>query len=248
MEFRNALLAYLRIPQLRAVFAVVLSLIVAVRYRDASAEDTSRLFVFASTDTRAYTFEQELRSEMPGVDVRVFSRLREFEQAVSKDKPDAVLARPVFLESIGKIVELRGQRDGYTEEPFVLLSIGLPLKPTDLEGKTLGVVSIVGRQAMNRFVSSVLGVPPPHLKHVNSERDLLALLRFGEAQVVLLSQWSAGKLIKTSQADLRTTVLTVGVGLPSVSFASPSAKAKLVGKFRTLSTATNRRLGVDRWE
>jgi hypothetical protein len=248
MEFRNALQRGLRIPQLRAAFAIILSILVAVRFRDASAEDTSLLFVFANTDTRAYIFEQELRSEMPGVEVRVFSRLREFEQAVAKDRPDAILARPVFLESIGKKAELRGQRGGYTEEPFVLLSIGASVKPTDLGGKTLGVVSFVGRQAMNNFVSSVLGVPPPRLKHVNAERDLLALLRFGEAQVVLLSQWSASNLIKTSQADLRTTVLAVGVGLPSVSFATASAKAKLVGKFRILSTATNRRLGVDRWE
>ena len=180
----------------QAANALLVALTLIMPWQSAEAGAIPQLYVFATTDMRAYAFEQELAAQLTGVEVRVFSRIREFELALKQQSPDAILARPVVLESFGKKVDLRGYRNGRVVEPFVLLSIGTSTSPNELAGSSLGVVSFVDRQAMSAFVTSVLGVPAPHLKYVNAERDLLALLQFGEVRAVVLSQWAADSLRK----------------------------------------------------
>src|SRR5689334_20781587 len=72
-----------------------------------SASGVPRLFVFANADMRAHTLEKDLEDLLPGVDVTVFSRIREFEVAM-QERPEGALARRVVLESLGLQPALQG--------------------------------------------------------------------------------------------------------------------------------------------
>lgn len=205
-----------------------------------------RLHVFANTDVRAQAFEKEMEGHMPGVDVTVFGRIRGFQRAAS-DRPEAVLALKPVLESLGLEVDLQGHRDGKPTEQYVLLSNAKSVSPSDLGGdRKLGVVDIMGRRRMPAFVSSVLSVETPRLAYVTHERDLLSLLRFGAATAVLTSKRWADLLKGTSQMDLRTTPLATEVGLPAISYSSPSASNAIEPALKS-SSSINGKLGVNQW-
>jgi hypothetical protein len=216
--------------------------------RIGSANKPVRLFVFVTTDIRAHALAQEMTAALPGIEVRVFGRPRELQAAVEQEAPEAVLARPVVLETLGLKPMLRGSRRGSSQERYVLLSVGRPLKPSDLGSQALGAVDLVGRNEMKAFVSRVLGGPAPKLKLVTTENDLLPLLQFGEVAAVLVSEQWVGVLQKKSNLDLKTTVLANTVELPALWYAADSVRASVEPKVRTWKSDLNSKLGVDEWK
>lgn len=205
-----------------------------------------RLYVFASADMRAHTFEKDLESELPGVDVTVFSRIREFEQALL-DRPDGALARSPVLQSYGLKADLQGLVGSSATERFVLMSTNTPITINDLQGKMLGAVDILGRKKMDEFVTKILGIPAPKLKHVTHERDLLALLQFDTVAAVLISESWAKLLQSKSEMQLKITPLINEVGLVGISFSSPQARSALEPKVKAASLKFNQTLGVTQW-
>jgi hypothetical protein len=236
----------LRAPLTRrnAVFGLAFAL--AAISTGLGASVTPRLYVFANADMRAQAFEKQLEAQLPGVDVTVFSRIHEFETALG-DRPEGALAQRPVLEALGLRPELQGHAGDRATERYVLMSANAPVSPADLQGKTLGVVDILGRKKMDGFVSSLFGLPSPKLKYVTHERDLLPLLQFNAAAAVVLSESWARRLREKSEMNLRTTPLTSEVGLPAVVFASTQGKSALEGKIRSAGKAFNDSLGVTQW-
>jgi hypothetical protein len=216
--------------------------------RSTRANKPVRLFVFVTTDVRPHALAQEMTAASPGIQVRVFGRPRELQAAVKQEAPDAVLARPVVLETLGFKPRLRGHRKGSPHERYVLLSVGRSMKPSDLGDQALGAVDLVGRNEMRDFVSQVLGLPAPKLKLVTTEHDLLPLLQFREAVAVLVSEQWVSVLQKKSNLDLRTTVLANSVELPAFWYAGDPARAGVEPKIRTWKSELNSKLGVDEWK
>jgi len=205
-----------------------------------------RLFVFANADMRAHTLEKDLETLLPGVDVTVFSRIREFEVAM-QERPEGALARRVVLESLGLRPELQGNDGGKSTERFVLVAANRQATVAELQGKTLGAVDILGRKNMDDFVSNVLGASTPKLKYVTHERDLLALLQFEAAAAVLTSEKWAELFRSKSEMKLMTTALPNEVPLVAVAFSSPSARAALEGKLGAAAPRLKDKLGVTQW-
>jgi len=210
------------------------------------ASGAPRLYVFATADMRAQAFEKQLEGQLPGVDVTVFSRIHEFETALA-ERPDGALAQRPVLEALGLRVELQGHAGDRATERYVLMSPNVPVLPSELAGKTLGVVDILGRKRMEGFVSGVLGTPSPRLKYVTHERDLLPLLQFNAAAAVVLSETWAKRLREKSEMNLRATPLGGEVGLPAVVFGSAQGRAALEGKIRSAGKPFNDALGVTQW-
>jgi hypothetical protein len=216
--------------------------------RIGAAENSIRLFVYATTDIRAHALQQEMAASLPGIQVRVFGRVRELQAAVQQEAPDAVLARPVVLDTLRLQPKLRGLRRGSPREPYMLLSVGRTFKPSELGPHALGAVDLVGRNEMKSFVSQVLGVPAPKLKLVTTEHDLLPLLQFGEATAVLTSEQWVSVLKRKSNLDLRTTALANGVELPALWCISDSVRAAVEPKVKAWKPSLNSKLGVDEWK
>ncbi len=216
--------------------------------RSGSAHEPIRLFVFVTTDVRPRALEQELAAVLPGIQVRVFGRARELEAAVKQDRPEALLARPVVLDTLRLVPTLRGARHGTSWEPYVLVSVGRALKPSDLGNQDLGAVDLIGRDAMKSFVSRVLGAPAPKLKLVTTEHDLLPLLHFGEVVAVLMPERWVELLRRKSNLDLRTTPLPNSVELPALSCSSDWVRSVLEPRVRAWKSGMNARFGVDEWK
>ena len=240
----------LRIHRNRLLVVLLLCavLLAVAMPRIGAADQSIRLFVYATTDIRAHALQQEIAATLPGIEVRVFGRVRELQAAVKQEAPDAVLARPVVLDTLGLKPKLRGFRRGSTREPYMLLSVGRTLKPSELGANALGAVDLVGRNEMKSFVSQVLGVPAPKLKLVTTEHDLLPLLQFGEAAAVLTSEQWVSVLKRKSNLDLRTTGLANGVELPALWYASDSVRGAVEPKVKAWKPTLNSKLGVDEWK
>jgi len=204
------------------------------------------LYVFATADMRAQAFEKHLEAQLPGVDVTVFSRIHEFETALA-DHPEAAIAQRPVLEALGLRPELQGLAGDRATERYVLMAANTPVQASELSGKTLGVVDVLGRKRMDGFVSGILGTPAPKLKYVTHERDLLPLLQFNAAAAVVLSESWARRVREKSEMNLRTSPLTNEVGLPAVVYGSPQGKSALDGKIRSAGRAFNESLGVTQW-
>jgi hypothetical protein len=233
------------LPLLAVVLVVLLGFALP---RNGEAQSSVQVYVFASTDIRPHALQQELASALPGVQVRVFGRVRELQAAVQSNAPQAVLARPVVLEALGLQPVLRGSRRGNTGEPYVLLGVGRAPKPTELGNQPLGAVDLVGRHEMKAFVSRVLGVPAPKLKLVTTEHDLLPLLQFGEAATVLTPERWVSVLKQKSNLDLKATLLANTVGLPALWYSSASVRSTLEPKVKGWGQGLNARFGVDEWK
>ncbi len=205
-----------------------------------------RLYVFVNADMRAHALEKQLETQLPGVDVTVFGRIRGLQRALN-DHPEGVLARTPVLESLGLRAELQGRKGGRDKERYVLVSNHAPITPRQLRGKTLGVVDILGRKKMDSFISKILEVPAPRLKHVTHERDLLALLQFDAAAAVMTSEVWAQRFRRKSEMNLRVTPLRNEVGLPAVAFGSAHGRGVLEGKIKNAGSRFNQALGVTQW-
>ena len=195
---------------------------------------------------RAHAFEKELESHLPGVDVTVFSRVREFEDAL-KDRPEGVVSLRPVLEGLGLRPELQGYAGGKATERYVLIASDRAVSVAELSGKTLGAVDVLGRRNMDRFIAQLLGGVSPKLKHVTHERDLLPLLQFNAVAAVVTSETWADLLRQKTKMSLKTTVLQNEVGLCAVAFASPQAKSSLEPKIKAAGGKFNQALGVSQW-
>lgn len=211
-----------------------------------SAASTPRLYIFVSADMRANAFEKQLEAELPGVDITVFSRIREFTVALG-DQPEAVLAQRAVLEAHGLNIDLQGYNGSRATETYVLISAQAPIRPDELQGKTLGAVDILGRKNMESFVGQVLGSAAPKLKYVTHERDLLPLLQFDAAAAALTSETWARRLRTKSQMDLKTFPLSQEVGLPAVTFTTNQGRSALEAKLKSARASFNQALGVTQW-
>ena len=100
---------------------------------------------------------------------------------------------------------------------------------------------------MPGFVRDVLGRPSPNLKQVTHERDLLALLQFNVADVVLISEVWANRFRKRSEMDLEMVPVPNEVGLPAVAFGSSRGRSALSSKIKAAGANFNASLGVTQW-
>jgi hypothetical protein len=205
------------------------------------------LFVYLHTAAKSIVVEDALKERLPGLEVTVFSRFTDLEDALNKRHPDAVLGQQPLLASMKIPVALQGLRDNSEREPYVLLSANADLAG-DLSGHTIGVVDLMGRTGTQEFVGRLLKTPDLKFKRVTKMEDLLPLLQFFAAEAILVPAAAVEGLKARSRLPLRVRPLPDAlVGLPALGLVNPAAGRRLVGQLQGLDAATNRILGVDRW-
>lgn len=215
----------------------------------ANAEDAT-LYVFVQTGIRPNKLEKLLNSSMTGVKTTVFGRVRDFQKNLRKSPPDAVLALRPVLEQNALTVTLQGTSGGADAELYVLMSVDEQITPQQLADKVVGTVDLLGRKKMGKFVSVLFntGGAKLKLKRVTKVGDLLPLLQFKAADVVLIPESKVDSVMKSSQLNLRKTkVEGARVGLPAVAILNPAAKAQIVAAVQGLSGSINTKIGVQKW-
>lgn len=206
-----------------------------------------RLYVFLHTNAKSTALEEILRARLPALEVTVFGRYSDLDEAFRRRPPDAVLARPMLLNARSIRPVLQGVRGDSDREPYVLVSNRNPVEGS-LAGRAIGVVDLLGRVSTEGYFAKVLGTSEVNLKRVIKRGDLLPLLQFGMADAALVPAVAVKHLKDQTTMDLRTRVLNdIQVGLPAVGIIADTTRDAIIRQFELLDSETNRLLEVGRW-
>lgn len=211
----------------------------------AARADGSTLYVYLPLDVSPRALEKSLGTSLPGVTVTVFGRYKDFEKAAEHDHPDAVMSLRPVLEARKLKPALQATANGKPSETYVAMTVG---DATALTGKSIGAVDLMGRKDTTAFFARLLSLAEPKLTWVTKTEDLLPLLQFQTADIVLLPQRSVAALKSKSNLDLKTTGLpSIEVGLPAVAATGPGGAA-IVDGVRKLPKDINLMIGVNQWQ
>jgi hypothetical protein len=219
-----------------------------VQVGSAAADDARpNLYVYLHTDAKSASLESGLKDKLRGLNVTVFGRFRDFEEAMASNRPDALLGSRALVGSQNLAPALQGLRGQHDWEPWSLVSVGTPLAGS-LSGKVIGVVDLLGRRGTQDFVADLLKTPDIKLKRVTKLEDLLPLLQFAAADAVLIPSSEVKAVTEHSQLSLQIRELPEGkVGLAAVGVLTAKFRDLVVKQIQALDPETNKVLGVDRW-
>ncbi|HXI58723.1 MAG TPA: hypothetical protein VNO55_21800, partial [Polyangia bacterium] len=199
------------------------------------------------TESKFAELERVLKGKLPALNVTVFGRFRDFEEAMAARPPDAVMGIGALLVSQSVPPALQGLRGTLDWETYSLLSVGDAVEGS-LSGKAIGAVDLLGRAATQGFVANLVGAADIKVKRVTKMEDLLPLLQLGATDGVVAPTAAVRDMTERSRLPLHVHELSaVRVRLPSVGVNNPAARELIVSQFRALDGATNRMLGVDAW-
>jgi hypothetical protein len=211
------------------------------------AADRPNLYVFLQTDVKATVFEKTMQARLPALNVRVFGRFRDFDEALTHDSPQALLTLLPLLEARNLEPTIRGLSAGQDTEDYVLVSVGAPLDGS-LSNRLIGVVDLLGRKDTQAFVAALLKTNDVRTKLVTKLEDLLSLLQFGASDAILVPIGAVKSISERSKLSLVVRPLPdARVGRPAVSVLSPAARSIVVEQIKALDAATNQMIGVDQW-
>ncbi len=213
----------------------------------ASAADPS-LYVFLPTSIKARSLQTALQTGLPGVEVTVFGRARDFQKTLAETPPDAVLSLSPVLKAERLPVHVQGKRDGSATEAYLVVG---PEKYTtaELNQKVVGTIDLMGRGRTEEYVDGLLSIEDASLKRVTEVNDLLALLQFEAADVIFLPESSVAGLLDSSEMELEVTrVESARVGLPAISFITGGVRADLEPRITGVSGDILAKIGISEWE
>jgi hypothetical protein len=210
--------------------------------RTASASELV-LCVFLHTQMNAHSLENLMKSALPGVVVRVFSRAKDFESGL-RQNPDAVLSLLPVLQANGHKADVQGLRAGSPTERYVLLSAS---SVTANSVRAVGAVDLLGRSRMPAFVAKLLNGNAPRVTPVTKLVDLLPLLQFGSVDAVILPERNVPRLKSGTRLKLQVAELPNPlVGLPALAILTPGGRS-LRDALLKAGDAVRTEIGVDTW-
>ncbi len=201
-----------------------------------------KLLVYLHLAMKQRALQSSLGSALGSVDVTAVGRIADFDRALSTGQ-DAVLSLPVVLGARGMDAKLQGQRQGSSDEPYVLVSADRI--PNPATASSVGALDLLGRSGTVQFVHGLLGASP-RVERVTKVEDLLPLLQMQRAECICLPARLFSEIKGVSRMNLLSTELKKKVGLPAVSTVGPNGGAVLTA-LKGLSTNAARVLGVDGW-
>jgi hypothetical protein len=233
----------------RAGLAVLLAL-GCLGSSDPSGPPAPKLLVYLQTPVTASSLQKSLSKELPGVDVLVLSRFKDFERAMTDDRPDAVIALRPVLDEQNLEPGLVGVRDDREAERYVVMTLEERGATDQLGDKTLGAVDLLGRKRMSSFVGKLLRTPtPPKINPVIKEEDLLPLLQFKAADAILVPERIATEFRKTSELKLRIAEGPwLEVGLPCATFLTDAGRVHIRRSMQGMTAEARKQLGVEAWK
>jgi hypothetical protein len=205
------------------------------------------LYVYLPSDVKSSVLEKALRQRLPALEVTVFGRYRDFEEAMARQPPAAVVAIPPLLEQLKVRPALQGLRGDRDWEPYLLLS-EQSAADSGASPSLVGVVDLLGRAGTEQLAARMLGRPAVDLRRVTKLEDLLPLLQLSAAQAVLIPAEAARSLAERSRLKLQMRPLPdARLGLPAVGVLAPQWRTRIVEALGALDADACRMLGIERW-
>jgi hypothetical protein len=209
----------------------------------------NKLYVFVPTDVRANVLQDRLTKICGHLNITVFGRAKDFQKEIGKAPPDAFISLMTVINKNKSYTALaRGVKAGADEEEYVLVSLDEPVDITKIDKMKIGVVDILGRKPMKKFVSELFN-KEVKIKRVTKQEDLLPLLSFGAVKAIFISQSLYENIKSKSKLNLVPTSVNIKLGLVSVALGSdPDAKEQFENCISKFDQSLNGTLGVDQWK
>ena len=213
-----------------------------------TAAVATELYVFLPSNLRASAVQSSLNNACKEVNFTVFGRVKDFSKQIKKNPPDAILSlTPVLNEKKEFNLLMQGTKKGNTAEEYVLVSVDNNVDVANIGKMKLGVVDILGRKPMKKYVSTLFGTKVK-ISRVTKQEDLLPLLTFKSVDAIFISQSVLTDLKQKTQLNLVVTPTKIQVGLAGTGTKNESAKQELQGCITNLAADINSMLGVESWK
>jgi hypothetical protein len=209
-----------------------------------------KLYVFFPTTARPQVVQEKLQQAYPGVEVTVFGRLNDFTAKIEIEPPEAILTKTPLIKQFDKyVIKVNGQRDGKSEEVYVLISIDQPLTPSKVTQETIiGTIDFLGRNGMNGFIQQFFTILPK-IKRVTKVEDLLPLLTFNMSNAILVEESSVDFFKKTSNLNFAISPLPATKdGIIALGTKHDLQRNKIIDSTKKLGKDASSFFGVDQWK
>ena len=216
-------------------------------------EKSARLYVFLPSYVRPYALQRLFARACPDLELTVFGRLPEFKKMVSNSPPDAILSLKPVTDSINGFSQtLTGERKGFNEEKYILLSIDRTIDIKNMEAITIGMVDLLGHREMESLLQEKLGYGKPRVKTVQKMEDLISLLRFNDADAICVPESSLSFYTGRTKMNLQVTEIPgLALGLATLAVRTErkttNVENALKESFLNLTDDLNKRAGVESW-
>lgn len=175
-----------------------------------STPSQEKLYVFYPSTLHFQSMQDSMTNSIQGISITVFDRYDSFSDKMKTDPPNAIITKPMLIKQQfnNYKVLLKGERNGITEEKYVLVSIEKPITVESVNTETvIGVIDILGRAGMKSFLKQYFPLEPK-LKKVSKIGDLLPLLSFDFASGIMIEDIFLDYFKSTSQLKFAVTSLT----------------------------------------
>lgn len=207
------------------------------------------LFVFYPISERPNVIQTKLSQACPGADIIVFGRIQDFISKTQESPPDAILSKPTTLQIFDNYtVQLKGTRKGNTEETYVLVSVEKGVDVSNLANSTIGMIDILGRKEMIKFIQDFLP-STPKLKRVTKMEDLLPLLIFNMCNAILITENSVHYFKSISKLNfVNTPIPSMKTGIITLAVKNDIKGDQIINKVKNMGSDINSLLEVDSWK
>jgi hypothetical protein len=207
-----------------------------------------RLYVFYPSVLRTQIVQKKLSQALPGIEVRVFGRYRDFITKTKSDSPDAILSKePVIQHLGGYSIKQKGIRNNETDESYVLLSVNKRIDQIKMTNISIGVFDLLGRRGMKKFIDNYYS-SKPRLKRVSKMEDLLQLLTFNMVDAILIPEMYVAYFKEISKLHfIVIPVPKMRVGIIALATKS-KGNSRILSNFIYMRDNINTLLDIDNWE
>jgi hypothetical protein len=211
----------------------------------------AELYIYLPTDLKPLFIQRALNEACPAFSTAVFGSSREFWRKYRESPPSAVITNGIVFEHlVGFALGLEGRSAGKNAQAYFAVSSQGPPE-ADFSAKTLGMINYLGRRKNQKFLSRVLG-QNVRVKAVTKPRDLLPMLSFGVADLLIVSEHTLEYLKKTSKQELFVKKLSLSSRINLAAFQEsldPSTKKNMVGCLENIKTLSfsSEYFSVDTW-
>ncbi|MCW8929966.1 MAG: hypothetical protein OQL19_07000 [Gammaproteobacteria bacterium] len=207
----------------------------------------ANLYVFYPTDIRPKSLQGKINALCPDINTVAFGRVVDFYRQIDQLPPNAILSlNPVVTRKQENNTSIKGSKDGLYEEEYLLISLDKPIDLADISKIKIGVLDILGRKPMKRFMKDLFD-SNVQIKRVIKTEDFLPLLTFQLADAIFVSQTTYKKLQKKSKQKLIATKTGIYIGL-AITDVYQQSNNEITQCIQKFDDQTNALLGVDNWE
>ncbi|MBK6689505.1 MAG: PEGA domain-containing protein [Deltaproteobacteria bacterium] len=205
------------------------------------------LYVFVPSSFGGSRVVTGLKSSLGDVQVRSFGRWKELETQLATEKPDAVLGPGSLLKGSGLPPRLEAQI-GSAEVASELVAIGKVPPRAQWTNLTIGTVAEGPRSETETTVAGLLGLDKaPRVRTVAKIDDLLSLLQFKQANLVIVPTAELSRLKSRTRLDLSSQPLVSTPRLLALAVLSESRGNSIESRLADLSSEANAGMGTGKW-